>query len=153
MAATQARPDIANSVRAVAKYCAEPREIHLKTALGTLAYIKGMSGVGITFQRGLMDGLLMQVFADADYSSKATDRGSVSGGLILCGGACVQWFSRNQKCVTLPPQKQNTVQWQRLRRKCYFCSRFSALCCREWGHLVCRCSKITRVLCSSRKAL
>ena len=90
--ATQTRPDIANAVRAVARYCAEPREIHWKTALGILAYIKGTSGYGITFQRGLMDGLLMQVFADADYASKATDRRSVSGGLVMCGGACVQWF-------------------------------------------------------------
>ena len=48
-----------------------------------------------------MDGLLMQVFADVEYASKTTDRRSVSGGLIMCGGACVQWFSRTQKCVTL----------------------------------------------------
>ena len=43
----------------------------------------------------------MQVFADADYPSKATDRRSVSGGLVMCGGASVSWFSRTQKCVTL----------------------------------------------------
>ena len=46
-----------------------------------------------------MYGLL--VFADADYASKSTDRRSVSGGLIMCGGACVQCFSRTQKCATL----------------------------------------------------
>ena len=38
---------------------------------------------------------------DADYASKATDRRSVSGGLIICGGASVCWFSSTQKCVTL----------------------------------------------------
>ena len=42
----------------------------------------------------------MQVFADEDYASKAADRRSVSGGLVMCGGACVSWFSRTQKCVT-----------------------------------------------------
>ena len=41
------------------------------------------------------------MFSDADYASKATDRRSVSGGLIMCGGGCVSWFSRTQKCVTL----------------------------------------------------
>ncbi|CAM9606791.1 unnamed protein product [Pylaiella littoralis] len=41
------------------------------------------------------------MFADADYASKATDRRSVSGGLVMCGGGCVSWFSRTQKCVTL----------------------------------------------------
>ena len=43
----------------------------------------------------------MQVFADADYASQAADRRSVSGGLVMGGGACVSWFSRTQKCVTL----------------------------------------------------
>ena len=43
----------------------------------------------------------MEVFADADYASRATDRRSVSGGAIMCAGACVCWFSRTQKCVTL----------------------------------------------------
>ena len=100
---TQTRPDIANAVRAVARYCAGPREMHWKTALGILAYVKGKgtSGYGITFQRGLMNGLLMQVFADAEYARKASDRRSVSGGVIMCGGACVCWFSGTQKCVTL----------------------------------------------------
>ena len=36
-----------------------------------------------------MAGLLMQLFVDADYATKATDRRSVSGGVVVCGGACV----------------------------------------------------------------
>ena len=49
-----------------------------------------------------MDGLSMQVFVDgADYATKATDRRSVLGGLVMYGGGCVSWFSRTQKCVTL----------------------------------------------------
>ncbi|CAM9497748.1 unnamed protein product [Laminaria digitata] len=56
-----------------------------------------------------MDGLLMQVFADADYASKATDRRSVSGGLIMYGGACVFWYSRTQKCVTLSTSEAEYV--------------------------------------------
>ena len=43
----------------------------------------------------------MQVFADADYASKAADRRSVSGGLLMSGGACVSWFSKTQKCGIL----------------------------------------------------
>ena len=38
----------------------------------------------------------------ADYASKATDRTSVSRGLVMSGGASVSWFSRTQKCVTFP---------------------------------------------------
>ena len=50
--------------------------------------------------RGTWSSISLEVFADADYASKATDRRSVSGGLIMCGGASVSWFSRTQKCVT-----------------------------------------------------
>ena len=93
------RPDIANAVRAVARYCTAPRAIHWKAALGILEYINGTSEYGITFQRGILSGISLEVF-DAAYASKATDRRSVSGGVIMCGGASVCWFSRTQKCVT-----------------------------------------------------
>ncbi|CAB1120479.1 unnamed protein product [Ectocarpus sp. CCAP 1310/34] len=99
--ATQTRPDIANAVRAVARYCASPKMVHWKAALGILGYVRRTSWMGITFERGVVTGMSMQVFVDADYASKATDRRSVSGGLVMCGGGCVTWFSRTQKCVTL----------------------------------------------------
>ena len=67
---------------------------------GILEYINGTSEYGITFQRGTLSSISLEVFADADYASKATDRRSVSGGAILCGGASVCWFSRTQKGVT-----------------------------------------------------
>ena len=35
------RPDIANAVRAVARYCTAPRAIHWKAALGIVEYING----------------------------------------------------------------------------------------------------------------
>ena len=41
------------------------------------------------------------MFDDADHASKAADRRSVSGGLVMGEGACLSWFSRNHKCVTL----------------------------------------------------
>ena len=104
------RPDIANNaVRAVARYCTAPRSIHWKAALGILEYINETSEYGITFQRGTLSGISLEVFADADYASKATDRRSVSGGVIMCGGASVWWFSRTQKCVTLSTSEAEYV--------------------------------------------
>ena len=103
------RPDIANAVRAVAKYCTAPRAIHWKVALGILEYINETSEYRIRFQRGTLSGISLKVFAGADYTSKATDRRSVSGGLIMCGGASVCWFSRTQKCVTLSTSEAEYV--------------------------------------------
>ena len=80
-------------------YTNSPREIHWKTAVGILENVFFTSDFGITFQRG--SGLELVADADADYASKVADRRSVSGGAVKCAGACVCWFSRTQKCVTL----------------------------------------------------
>ena len=74
-----------------------------------MEYINGTSEYGITFQRGTSSSISLEVFADADYASKATDRRSVSGGVIMCGGASVCWFSRTQKCVTLSTSEAEYV--------------------------------------------
>ena len=38
---------------------------------------------------------------DSDFASRATDRRSASGGVVMCAGACVSFLSRTQKSVTL----------------------------------------------------
>lgn len=51
----------------------------------------------------------MQVFAGADYTSKVSDKRSVSGVLVMCGGTFASWFSTTQKCVTLSITKAEYV--------------------------------------------
>ena len=87
--ATQTRPDTSNALRVVARYCSAPEYVHWRATMGILGYVKRTSGFGIIFQRGTVGGLSLQAFADADYASVAADRRSVSGGLVMCGGACV----------------------------------------------------------------
>ena len=99
--AMQTRVDIANAVRAVARYCASPKQIHWDAAIEILAYARKTSDFGISFQRGSVGGVSILSFADADYASKAADLRSVSGGVLMCAGGPVFWFSRTQKCVTL----------------------------------------------------
>ena len=99
--AISTRPDISNAVQSIARYCSVPKATYWKAALGILAYIKGTSYFGITYVRGTSVGISLEVFADADYARKATDRRSMSGGAVMCGGGCVCWFSRTQKCATL----------------------------------------------------
>ena len=103
------RLNIFNAVRSVARYCSTPKAIHWKAALGILAYINGTSGVGITYQRGTVASISLGVLADADYDSKTTDRRSVPVRAIMCGGTCVCWFSRTQKCVTLSTSEAEYV--------------------------------------------
>ena len=94
--AISTRPDISNSVPSVARCCSAPKATHWKSALGIIAYIKGTSGFGITHQRGTLLGISIEVFADADYASEATDRRSVSGGVTMCGGACIGFPGRKR---------------------------------------------------------
>ena len=86
-------------VRAVARYANKPSEVHWRTAIGILGYVFSTSDFGIMFEKG--SGLELVAFADADYASKANDRGSVYGGARMCTRGRVCWFSRTQKCVTL----------------------------------------------------
>ncbi|CAB1098397.1 unnamed protein product [Ectocarpus sp. CCAP 1310/34] len=99
--ATQTRPDIANAVRAVARYCASPKLVHWNAAMDILGYARRTSHFGISFQRGTVEGFSLQGYADADFASKAADRRSVTEGIVTCGGGAVPWFSRTKKCVTL----------------------------------------------------
>lgn len=98
---TQTQPDVSSAVRAVARYCPTSKHVHWKAALLILGYVKRTSTFGITYQNGSAEGLNMLTFADADYASKTADRRSVAGGVIMCGGAALSWFSRSQNCVTL----------------------------------------------------
>ena len=97
--ANETRLDIANVVRAEVRYATEPREVHWSTAIGIFEHFFGTDDFGITFLR--RGGIELVAFADADYVSNATDRRSGFGGAAMCAGACVCWFSRTQKCVTL----------------------------------------------------
>ena len=47
-------------------------------------------------------GVDLELYVDSDFASRDTNRRSVSGGVVVCAGACVSFFfSRTQKSVTL----------------------------------------------------
>ena len=104
----QTRPDILNAVRAVARYSHAPKLVHWKAALYVLMYVRFTSSYGITFQRGTASGVGVEVFVDSYFASRATDRRSVSGG-VMCASACVSFFSRTQKSVTLSSTEEEYV--------------------------------------------
>ena len=100
---------LSNAVRASARYCTAPRAIHWKAAYGILEYFIGTSEYGIIFQRWTLSSISLEVFADSDYASKATDRRSILDRVLMCRGASVCWFSRTQKYVTLSTSEAEYV--------------------------------------------
>lgn len=108
--ANQTRQDIANAVRAVARFSHNPKTVHWKAAQRILNYLRATAHLGLRYRkedRCSLDGDLsscvldLGVHVDTDYASEARDGRSVSGVAVICGGSPVAWFSRSQKCVTL----------------------------------------------------
>lgn len=98
----QTIPDISHAVRAVARYVHAPKLKHWQAARGVLEHIKVTNSYGNTFQ--IERGLEMVVYADVADGPKATQRKSVSDGIVICGGKAIQWIqwtSRRQNCTTL----------------------------------------------------
>ena len=95
----QTRSDISNAVRAVARFSHAPEHKHRKTGV--------TSDYGVTFQRG--SGLELAVYADAAYAPQETERKSVSGGAVMCGGAAIQRMSRTQKYTALSSSEAEYV--------------------------------------------
>ena len=94
--------------------------IHWKAVLGILGYAVRTSRFGNTFQRGAVEGFHLFSFADADYASKVTDRRSVSGGVVICAGGAVSWYSKTQKCVTLSTTQAKYVAMSDVAKEILF---------------------------------
>ena len=68
---------------------AVPKLLQWQAALHIVMYMKSTSTYGITFQRGLGNGVQLELYVDADYAHETNDRRPVSGGVVMCIGA---WF-------------------------------------------------------------
>ena len=93
------RPDIADADQAVARHSHNPCDRHWVAVEKILDYLNATWDPGITYERGSR--LSSTVFADADYTSKATGRHSISGVAVMVGDAAGCVVSRTQQRGTL----------------------------------------------------
>ena len=107
--AIQTRPGILNAVRTVTRYSHTPKRLHWQATMHVLMYVRFTSSFGITFQREMVGGDRMELFVDFDFASKATDRRSVSGAVVMYAGACVMYLCRTQKSVALSSMEAEYV--------------------------------------------
>ena len=91
------RPDITNTVRAVARCAHEPTERLWKAITKILSYLNGTKSLGTTYVRGLC--LSIDVYADEDYADKHNSKLSVSGIAVTLGGTVVSHVSKTQRVV------------------------------------------------------
>lgn len=98
-------PGHLNAVRAVARYSHAPKEVHWKAALHMMILDVRVALIFLFSERyGVWCHL--ELCVDLYYASKATDRRSVSSGVVMCTGACVLFHSRRQKSVKLSSTKE-----------------------------------------------
>ena len=98
--ATCTRPDIAYTVRELARFMSNYGQRHFEAAKHLLRYLQG------TRYRGIIYGDVADLtpifisFTDSDWGM-ADNRKSVSGYIIECGGGPIAWSSKQQTIVAL----------------------------------------------------
>ena len=98
-AAITTRPDIAQAVGVVSKFCANPTQSHLTAAKRILRYLKGTVYLGLIYKK-CADGNLIG-YSDADWAGDMDDRHSTSGNVFLLAKGAVSWLSKKQATVAL----------------------------------------------------
>lgn len=96
------RPDIANAAHGITKHMHDITEEHWKAVLRTLQYFKRKSMHGIEFQANSDRDL----HADVDLTHNPDDRRSISGRVVMCGGAVLCRSS---------PARRHVLQLSQLR--------------------------------------
>ena len=72
-----------------------------------MGYAVKTSSFGNIFQRETVEGFHLVSVADADYASKATDRRSVSGEVVMCAGGAFHGSQRLRNTSRCQPRRQS----------------------------------------------
>ena len=105
--AVATRPDIAQAVGVVAKFCSKPHEAHLTAVKQILRYLKGTSDLGLKFVKS--DCAEPVGYSDADWAGDTDDRHSTTGNLFLMSGSPMSWLSKKQPIVALSTSEAEYV--------------------------------------------
>jgi Reverse transcriptase (RNA-dependent DNA polymerase)/gag-polypeptide of LTR copia-type/Integrase core domain/GAG-pre-integrase domain len=92
------RPDISQSVGALARYMSAPEKEHWDAAKAVLRYVKGTTSHGVVFGAGAT-GLVG--YCDADYAGDLDTRRSTTGYVFVLNGGAISWSSRLQPTVAV----------------------------------------------------
>ena len=94
------RPDIAEAVGVVSRFCANPTEEHMKAVDDIYAYLKYTPNLGLHFKRNCADREL-HAYVDADWAGCLDTRRSTTGYVVKLAGSPVSWSSRRQRTVAM----------------------------------------------------
>ena len=101
------RPDIAQAVGMVSKFCSKPTEAHLTAVKRILRYLKGTLNLAIKYQKS--EDKILVGYSDADWAGDLDDRHSTTGNLFLMARGPINWLSKKQGVVALSTSEAEYV--------------------------------------------
>lgn len=100
------RPDIAQAVGAVSKFCSNPTEAHKTAVKRIFRYLKKTMNLALKYCK---DEKPVTGFSDADWGGDLDDRRSTTGNVFLLAGGAVSWLSKKQAVVALSTSEAEYV--------------------------------------------
>jgi len=102
------RPDICYATGYLSRYMHNPTNALWKAAKRVLRYLKQTPTMGLVYQIS-KDRKVISTFADADWGQEKPSRKSISGNVVLFGGALVNWRSKQQSIVALSSKEAEYI--------------------------------------------
>lgn len=96
---THTRPDISFAVSLVSRFMSHPQDPHLQAVKHIYRYLKGTSGLALSYERGGVNTICG--FTDSDWAGDSHDRKSTTGFVFFLGETPITWNSRKQQTVAL----------------------------------------------------
>ena len=85
-------PDICYTINVLSQFMRAPRTSHFQAANTILKYLKGMSGLGITYNLTRKIDLIL--YTDLNFARSKVDCRSTTGYCTILGGNLVTWRSK-----------------------------------------------------------
>ena len=98
-AAGGTRPDISYIVGVLARFCANPSQLHLTAVKRVFRYLKGTLDLALTYEQARSDNLI--AYSDADWAGDRDSRRSTSGNVFILAGSAITWSSKRLNSVAL----------------------------------------------------
>ncbi|KAL0402207.1 UNVERIFIED_CONTAM: Retrovirus-related Pol polyprotein from transposon TNT 1-94 [Sesamum latifolium] len=108
------RPDVAYALSVTSRYQACAGEAHWSAVKSILKYLKRTKDMFLIYGGGE---LILKGYSDASFQSDDDDAKSQSGFVFKLNGGVAAWKSSKQDTQRIPPQKLNTSQLRKLRRR------------------------------------
>ena len=89
------RPDIAQAVGAVSKFCSNPTEAHKTAVKRIFCYLKKTKNLALKYCK---DEKPVTGYSDANWGGDSDDRHSTTGNVFVLAGLAVSWLSKKTGC-------------------------------------------------------